>query len=203
MSGINPGRMTKLVRYPLLMIFICNSLVLSAQGTVAPGKIEPNASPELSFRIRSAFSLTPDMVRALQTKSPESGAASGGAAAPDGAAGARAAAPAREGSPGISWSETLARSLPFSAPLDVRLVGKNVVALVQIVPIALRAAIIDLMVQGMVWVKMPDDSLSFKTTVQSLSLPLGARLFYYPLGLDTRDGAPIVVEIRVDKRPNP
>lgn len=178
--------MTKLARYPLLMIFICNSLVLSAQASAAPGKADLNVSPELSFRIRSAFSLTPDMVRALQTKSPESGAA-----------------PAREASPGISWSETLARSLPFSAPLDVRLVGKNVVALVQIVPIALRAAIIDLMVQGMVWVKMPDDSLSFKTTVQSLSLPLGARLFYYPLGLDTRDGAPIVVEIRVDKRSNP
>ncbi len=201
--------MTKLARYPLLMIFICNSLVLSAQASAAPGKTEPNTAPELSFRIRSAFSLTPDMVRALQTKSPDSGAASDRAAASnstaaaDGAAGARAAASAREGSPGISWSETLARSLPFSAPLDVRLVGKNVVALVQIVPIALRAAIIDLMVQGMVWVKMPDDSLSFKTTVQSLSLPLGARLFYYPLGLDTRDGAPIVVEIRVDKRSNP
>lgn len=190
--------MTKLIRYPLLMIFICNSLVLSAQASAAPGKAELNVSPELSFRIRSAFSLTPDMVRALQTKSPESGTASDRAAA-----GAKAAAPAREASPGISWSETLARSLPFSAPLDVRLVGKNVVALVQIVPIALRAAIIDLMVQGMVWVKMPDDSLSFKTTVQSLSLPLGARLFYYPLGLDTRDGAPIVVEIRVDKRSNP
>lgn len=203
MSGINSGRMTKLARYPLLMIFICNSLVLSAQASAAPGKTEPNTAPELSFRIRSAFSLTPDMVRALQTKSPDSGAASDRAAASDGAAGARAAASAREGSPGISWSETLARSLPFSAPLDVRLVGKNVVALVQIVPIALRAAIIDLMVQGMVWVKMPDDSLSFKTTVQSLSLPLGARLFYYPLGLDTRDGAPIVVEIRVDKRSNP
>jgi hypothetical protein len=192
--------MTKLVRYPLLMIFICNSLVLSAQGSAAPGKTEPNAAPELSFRIRSAFSLTPDMVRALQTKSPES-VASPNSASPDGAA--RTAAPAREGYPEISWSETLARSLPFSAPLDVRLVGKNVVALVQIVPIALRAAIIDLMVQGMVWVKMPDDSLSFKTTIQSLSLPLGARLFYYPLGLDTRDGAPIVVEIRVDKRSNP
>jgi len=191
-SGINSGRMTKLVRYPLLMIFICNSLILSAQASAAPGKTEPNTAPELSFRIRSAFSLTPDMVRTLQIKSPESGAASGSAAAP-----------AHDGSPGISWSETLARSLPFSAPLDVRLVGKNVVALVQIVPIALRAAIIDLMVQGMVWVKMPDDSLSFKTTVQSLSLPLGARLFYYPLGLDTRDGAPIVVEIRVDKPSNP
>jgi len=197
-SGINSGRMTKLVRYPLLMIFICNSLVLSAQASAAPGKTEPNTAPELSFRIRSAFSLTPDMVRTLQIKSPESGASSDRAAASG-----SAAAPAHDGSPGISWSETLARSLPFSAPLDVRLVGKNVVALVQIVPIALRAAIIDLMVQGMVWVKMPDDSLSFKTTVQSLSLPLGARLFYYPLGLDTRDGAPIVVEIRVDKPSNP
>ncbi len=101
----------------------------------------------------------------------------------------------------IAWGDVLERVVPFAAPLDVRLVGKNVVVLFQILPIALRATIVDLMVQGQVWVKMPDDSVSLKTTVQSLSLPLGSRLYFYPLGVDAKTGAPIAVEIRVDRQP--
>ncbi|HWR10416.1 MAG TPA: hypothetical protein VN445_01205 [Rectinemataceae bacterium] len=229
MNSPNSLRMARLLRYPLLMAFMCAGFIAGAQSPAQPlqGKPEPlppkrtepspsrkaeaDTSPELMFRVRSAFSLTPDMLRTLQTKTPENGASSGAAAA--GAAGskpaaplteaAKAATPPNDASKNIAWGETLARSLPFAAPLDLRLVGKNVVVLIQIVPVALRAAIIDLIVQGLVWVKMPDDSLSFKTTVQSLSLSLGSRLYFYPLGFDAKDGAPIAVEIRVDKLSNP
>lgn len=188
------------------------------QATPSPlpvPKAQNGDAVELLFKIRSAFSLTPAMIHGLQTKGADSGgtqantpqgtapqgtAPQGGA--PQGATAApKASPPSVEGAKDIVWGEALERVVPFAAPLDVRLVGKNVVVLFQILPIALRATIVDLIVQGQVWVKMPDDSVSFKTTVQSLSLPLGSKLYFYPLGVDAKTGAPIAVEIRVDRQP--
>lgn len=186
MSGSVAGKTGRVARFFFLIYCLFSVLYLGAQANPAPPVGEP--SKVLLFRIRAAFSLTPAMIHFLQTKNTDSGTISGSAA---------------ESSRAVLWGDTLERNLPFAAPLDVRLVGKNVVALIQIVPIELRAAIIDLIIQGQVWVKMPDDSLSFKTTVQTLSLPLGSRLYFYPLGVDTKTGAPIAVEIRVDIQPSP
>ena len=217
--------MARLLRYPLLLLFMCSSLVLEAQGPSVPSPVKPEQTPpkqtspgpipalktendnavELLFRIRSAFSLTPAMIHGLQTKSTESGTPQANAPqgnVPQGSAAVpKTSVPSTEGAKDIAWGDVLERVVPFAAPLDVRLVGKNVVVLFQILPIALRATIVDLMVQGQVWVKMPDDSVSLKTTVQSLSLPLGSRLYFYPLGVDAKTGAPIAVEIRVDRQP--
>lgn len=170
------GSEMRIVRSAVFLLFLYSAFLIGAQTPSNPANAtaDPAHSPVLYFRIRSAFSLTPEMVRGLQAKSAE-----------------------------VNWGEPLAKSLPFAVPLDVRLVGKNVVALIQIVPIALRAEIVDLIVQGQVWVKMPDDSLSYKTTLQSLSLKLGSRLFFYPLGVDDKTGTPIAVEIRVDREPKP
>ena len=218
--------MARFLRYPLLLLFLCSSLALDAQtpspakpeqappkqATPSPApvpKAQNNSAVELLFKIRSAFSLTPAMIHGLQTKSADNGgtqasipqetAQQGGA--PQGAAAPKASPSFAEGAKDIVWGEALERVVPFAAPLDVRLVGKNVVVLFQILPVALRASIVDLIVQGQVWVKMPDDSVSFKTTVQSLSLPLGSRLYFYPLGVEAKTGAPIAVEIRVDRQP--
>ena len=219
--------MARLLRYPLLLLFICSGLVLDAQTPspvkpeqAPPKQVVPNPIPvpktengdtvELLFKIRSAFSLTPAMIHGLQTKSAESGGTQASSPQGSGSQGSgpqgslaapKALPPSAERAKDIVWGEALERVVPFAAPLDVRLVGKNVVVLFQILPIALRAAIVDLIVQGQVWVKMPDDSVSFKTTVQSLSLPLGSKLYFYPLGVDAKTGAPIAVEIRVDRQP--
>ena len=170
------GRMARLARRLVFALLLFSAFLAGAQTppSSAAAAADPANTPVLYFRIRSAFSLTPEMVRGLQAKNAE-----------------------------VNWGEPLAKSLPFAAPLDVRLVGKNVVALIQIVPITLRAEIVDLIVQGQVWVKMPDDSLSYKTTLQSISLHFGSRLFFYPLGVDAKTGTPIAVEIRVDREPKP
>lgn len=203
----------RLLRLPMLIAFLCSGLLLDAQGTTPqpparpplppaqpqkpleaddPSPDKEEALPSLRFIIRSAFSLTPSMVKAIQAKSGDAQASSAAKSAAGG-----------DSSLEISWGEPLTRTLPFSAPLDVSLAGKNVLALIRIVPVELHAAILDLILQGQVWVKMPDNSLSFKTMVQTLSVALGSRLYFYPLGVDAKTGAPIAVEIRVDRQPKP
>jgi hypothetical protein len=148
----------------------------------------------LLFKIRSAFSLTPVMVTSLQVRGSDEGAAS--AAAPSASKGESSA---QDKSVLIHWSDALVREVPFSVPLDVRLVGKNVLALIQLTPIETGGQEINLLVQGQVWVQKLDGTLSFNTSFQSLNIALGSRLYFYPLGVDAKNGAPIAVEIKVDR----
>lgn len=199
-QGLKAG-IPGLFRYPMLLMFLCSSFALRAQTAPAPqgkagGPVQPPSgevsAQVLVFQIRSAFGLTSSMVRSLQVKSVDGGQSQGSSTAP------KSSPASPEGPKDIAWGETLVRNVPFAVPLDVRLVGQNVVALVQIVPIESGGANVDLIVQGQVWVKMPDNSLSFKTTIQTLSIPLGSRFYFYPLGVDPKAGAPIAVEIKVD-----
>lgn len=197
---------------PLLAFFMGMRMVAWAQvppstalpGGSASGRQDgslqvPAEVPMLQFRVRSAFSLTPSMVQTLQAKNGEQSSASSAQAAPR--TSQAQSAPHDPLPVQIPWGEALTRALPFAAPLDVRLVGKNVVALLQIIPMNLKVSVVELMVQGQIWVKMPDESMSYKTTLNSMNVALGSRLLFYPLGMDSRNGAPIAVEIRVDRPP--
>jgi hypothetical protein len=149
----------------------------------------------LLFKIRSAFSLSPLMVTSLQLRGSDEGTASAAPSAPKGESSAQGKSVL------IHWSDALVREVPFSVPLDVRLVGKNVLALVQLTPIETGGQEINLLVQGQVWVQKPDGTLSFNSSFQSLNIVLGSRIYFYPLGVDAKNGAPIAVEIKVDRSP--
>jgi len=172
----------------LLLAFAVAARALAQTG--APPEAAPN--PILNFTVRSAFSLSPADVKFLQPKTGEKGETSGDKTASETA---RTQVP----SSAIGWSDALVRSLPLAAPLDLRLMGKNLVILVQVLPMGFRDPIVDLFIQGQIWVKTEDNSLSYKTTMQSMSIPLGARIYFYPLGADYKTGAPVAVEIKVDK----
>jgi hypothetical protein len=98
----------------------------------------------------------------------------------------------------IPWSAVLSRSVPMATPFDVRVVGDKIVAIMQIVPLDQDSKGVNLMIQTQIWAKQANGSVSYRTFIQPLSLPAGARIFYYPLGFSTKEGAPIVVEIKVD-----
>lgn len=98
----------------------------------------------------------------------------------------------------IPWSSVLSRSVPMATPFDVRVVGDKIVAIMQIVPLDQDSKGVNLMIQTQIWAKQANGTVSYRTFIQPLSLPVGARIFYYPLGFNTKEGAPIVVEIKVD-----
>lgn len=168
------------------------------------------------FQIRSAFSLTPAMVQALQKKMDEYVAQSGtgqsgtGQSGTVSGAGHSPEAPSAQGSSPakaqpktdviatIPWSDLISQSVPMATPFDIRVVGEKIVAIMQIVPLDRDVKGVNLMIQTQLWSKQADGTVSYRTFVQPLSLPVGARIFYYPLGFNPKEGAPIVVEIRVD-----
>ncbi|TXT43878.1 MAG: hypothetical protein FD137_1696 [Spirochaetes bacterium] len=161
-----------------LLIF---ALAVSSLGAQSPSPVP--SKEVLVFSIRSAFSLTAPMLATLQAKQGEA---------------ASQRAPTAPGAD-IPWTESLVRNVPLSLPLDVRLMGSNVATLIQILPLGLRGNFADLLIQGQVWIKMPDGSVSFNTSVQTLAITLGSRVFFYPLGMDSKTGAPIAIEIKVER----
>ncbi len=176
-----------------ISLFLLLAFAAAARAVAQTGAV-PEAAPIpiLSFTVRSAFSLSAADVKLLQPKTGDKGETSGEKAAGEST---RLQSPVSA----IDWSESLVRSLPLAAPLDLRLMGKNLVILVQVLPMGFRDPIVDLFIQGQIWVKTEDNSLSYKTTMQSMSIPLGARIYFYPLGADYKSGAPVAVEIKVDR----
>lgn len=160
------------------------------QNSVVP---EHDGAPLLLFNIRSAFSLSPSMVKLLQTRGEEKGEKP--LEKPKDEVARSQAEPAAS----IAWTEPLARRLPVAAPLDLRLMGKNLIVIVQVLPIALRDPIVDIFVHGQIWLTTQDNSISYRTTMQTMSIPLGTKIYFYPLGADLKLGAPVAVEIRVDR----
>ncbi len=165
---------------------------VQAQQSAAPdtrvekSKSQAQENPNLRrvvLQIRSAFSLSPVMVKAIQ-------------------AGIRddLSRPNLDPLNIVPWNEPFTRSVPLAVPLDVQLTGSNVVVHIQILPTVLGEQSVELIIQGQMWAKASENSLSLNTTIQTINVGWGSRFFYYPLGMDPRTGAPIVMEIRVDKQ---
>lgn len=175
-----------------LFIFFSGLFTAQAQQGMVPGakrnklkgSIDGNISASAAvIQIRSAFTLSSAMVRAIQAGIKDD-----------------LAQPNADSLDLVPWNEPLTRIVPLAVPLDVQVTGSNVVVHVQILPTVIGSQIVELIIQGQTWAKITDNTLSFNTTLQTLNIAWGSRFFFYPLGMDSKTGAPIVMEIRVDRQ---
>lgn len=158
----------------------------------ASGKADQPLFPDTTFvlEIRSAFSLTPDMVKALQSI----------ASGQEGRAGSSSKSSAAGEAQQVPWGEKLVRTVPQAANLEVRVSGKNLTANIRISPSLSQPSTITLVIQSQVTIRNRDNSYSVNNSVQVVSLPAGGMLFFYPLGFDDGNGAPFAMEIKVNKQ---
>lgn len=160
-----------------ILFFVCLGL------TATHAQQENLGSRSAVIQIRSAFSLSPVMVKAIQAVIKED-----------------LSRPNADSLDLVPWNEPFIRVVPLAVPLDVQLTGSNVVVHIQILPTILGAQSAELIIQGQIWAKVSDNTLSFNTTLQTISVGWGSRFFFYPLGMDAKTGAPIVMEIRLDRQ---
>lgn len=95
-----------------------------------------------------------------------------------------------------------AEQMKFAAPgtpIQVKLIGGNIVALVQLIPFENGPNSLDVVASGQVWMMMPDGGIQYRTTVSTLSVTLAERMFFFPLGYFPDGSSPLVVEIIVDR----
>jgi hypothetical protein len=85
-------------------------------------------------------------------------------------------------------------------PVSLRLVGANILVIVQFTPYLRGNGNNLLVAQGQIWVDIPQQGIHYQTTIQTIPLEFGERIYFFPLGsVDSEDEDHI--EIQLELRP--
>lgn len=97
-----------------------------------------------------------------------------------------------------SWESLGIRNTVPGSPVGIKLQGSNVVIVFQLTPFQSGKTTVNLVTQGQVWVKKENGEISYRTTLDSMSVRYGERVLYFPLGQDGHGLSPLVVEILIE-----
>jgi hypothetical protein len=85
-------------------------------------------------------------------------------------------------------------------PVGMKLVGNNILVAVQFTPYRQRNGRNILVAQGQIWVDIPGQGIRYQTTMETIPLEYGERIFFFPLGSANNPDGPRI-EIQVELHP--
>jgi hypothetical protein len=177
---------------PFLFVIAANVVSQAAPHPLVQG--EPNGAttpqnpfsfsniPTFQFRLRTAFMLTPAMVVAIQSAS------------------ARPQNFSSENEKNPVWNDPVMREVNLASSFGIKIQSDQMIALIIFMPVQFAKKEVTLLVQNQVYAQSPDSSIQLSTSVHTMRIPLGSIFYYYPLGEDLKQGAPVVIEILIDKK---
>ncbi|MHB9291652.1 hypothetical protein Holit_00730 [Hollandina sp. SP2] len=81
-------------------------------------------------------------------------------------------------------------------PVSLKLVGTNILVVVQFTPYLRRDGNNLLVAQGQIWVDIPNQGIHYQTTIQSIPLEFGEQIYFFPLGsVNAQDEAHIEIQL--------
>jgi hypothetical protein len=92
------------------------------------------------------------------------------------------------------WNSSSSRVTIPGRPVGLKLVGDNVVVVVQFTPYLRRNGHGMLVAQGQIWVNVPNEGIRYQTTMQTIPLEFGEQIYFFPLG---STGSPEDVRIEI------
>jgi len=98
------------------------------------------------------------------------------------------------------WNSENSKVTIPGRPVSLKLVGQNVIVIVQFTPYKREDGKQVLVAQGQVWVNSKDEGMRYQTTMQTIPLDFGERVYFFPLGPQTADGN-ARIEIQLELRP--
>jgi hypothetical protein len=99
----------------------------------------------------------------------------------------------------VAWDQANSRVTIPGRPVGLKLVGTNVVVAVQFTPYRRQNGSIVLVAQGQIWVDIPNQGISYQTTMQTIPLEFGEPVYFFPLGSAKPEESRI--EIKIELRP--
>jgi hypothetical protein len=97
------------------------------------------------------------------------------------------------------WASSGSKVTISGKPVSLRLVGNNVVVLVMFTPYFKQDGAGFLVAQGQIWVEVPGQGMSYRTTLQTIPVALGETIYFLPLGAN--ELADNSIEIKVEIKP--
>jgi len=100
----------------------------------------------------------------------------------------------------VLWnSETSSVTIP-GRPVGLKLVGSNLVAAVQFTPFLRPNGRHVLVTLGQIWINVPNEGMSYHTTMQTIPLEFSEQVYFFPLGSIKDPDAPSI-EIQLVMEP--
>jgi hypothetical protein len=99
-----------------------------------------------------------------------------------------------------TWTSENSKITIPGRPVTIKLVGQNVVVLAQFTPYIRDDGRKFLVAQGQVWIDTVDNGIRYQTTMQTIPLEYGERIFFFPLGPKTKEGKSSI-EIQLELKP--
>jgi len=98
------------------------------------------------------------------------------------------------------WTSENSKVTIPGRPVTLKLVGQNVIVAVQFTPYHREDGKQMLVAQGQVWIDTPEEGIRYQTSMQTIPLDFGERIFFFPLGSTVDDGQ-ASIEIQLELRP--
>jgi len=104
----------------------------------------------------------------------------------------------KENSP--AWEDPIIREVSLAAPLGIKIQSDQIIAVIVFMPVELVKKSLTMLVQNQIFARSSDNSIQMNTSVHTIRVPLGTLFYYYPLGGDSKQGAPVAIEILVNQK---
>ena len=104
----------------------------------------------------------------------------------------------------VVWdSENTRVTLP-GRPVGIRLVGSDLIVAVQFTPFLRPNGRLVLVAQGEIWMNVPNEGISYRTTMQTIPLEWRELVYFFPLGsVRAEDEARIEIQLTLEPYGNP
>jgi hypothetical protein len=99
------------------------------------------------------------------------------------------------------WNSSSISKITISGrAVGVKLLGANVIVAVQFTPYLTREGNAILVIQGQIWVSIPDQGVQYQTTLQTIPVTFGEQVCFLPLGAASSNGD-AYIEVLVNVSP--
>ncbi|MDR2535411.1 MAG: hypothetical protein LBD29_05185 [Treponema sp.] len=96
------------------------------------------------------------------------------------------------------WNSVNSKVTIPGRPVGLKLVGANIVIVVQFTPYLYKNGNNMLVAQGQIWVDVPNQGIQYQTTLQTIPLEFGEPIYFFPLGsVSSGDKAHIEIQIQL------
>jgi len=83
----------------------------------------------------------------------------------------------------VSWNESHEKVTIPGHPVEIKLVGTNLVVAVQFTPYLRRGSGRKFLVaQGQIWMETPNQGISYHASIQTIPVQFGEPIYFFPLG---------------------
>ena len=100
----------------------------------------------------------------------------------------------------VVWNSENAKVTIPGRPVELRLESSNLVVAVQFTPFLRRNGRHFLVALGQTWINVPNEGISYHTTMQTIPLEFGEQIYFFPLG-SREDKGEAQIEIQLVVEP--